>query len=197
MRPILIRVGAIPIHAYPAMLCLGLVAGVLAGSVAARRSDIDPFRVFVATFALLVPALVGARLLFVAAEWRRYRGNRRRIFNQREGGASQYGGLLLALPLSVPVLAALGLPFGAFWDVAGFTILVGMICTRAGCLLNGCCAGRPSRRWGALYLPNHAGVWTTRVPTQGLEALLAAALLAASAAAWHLMPFPGALFTCI
>jgi prolipoprotein diacylglyceryltransferase len=40
-------------------------------------------------------------------------------------------------------------------------------------------------------------VWTTRVPTQGFEALLAAVLLAASAATWHLMPFPGALFTCI
>ncbi len=197
MRPILFRLRGVPIHSYPAMLYVGFVAGVVAGNVAAHRSGIDPFRVFVATFVLSVPTLVGSRLLFVASEWRRYRGNLRRIFNRREGGASQYGGLLLVLPLSIPVLAALGLPFGAFWDVATFTILVGMICTRLGCLLNGCCAGRPSRHWGALYLPNHAGVWTTRVPTQGLEALLAAALLASSAAVWHLMPFPGALFTCI
>jgi prolipoprotein diacylglyceryltransferase len=179
------------------MLYLGLVAGVLAGNRAAHASGIDPFRVFVATFALLVPALVGARLLFVVSEWPHYRGDLRRIFTRREGGASQYGGLLLALPLSIPIIGALGLPYGAFWDVAGFTILVGMIFTRIGCLLNGCCSGRPSRTWWAIYLPNHEGMWTTRVPTQCLEALLAAALLAASAASWHLMPFPGALFACI
>ena len=107
-----------------------------------------------------------------------------------------YGGLLLAVPLSVPLLALLRLPFGAFWDVATFTILVGMAFTRVGCLLNGCCAGRPSNGWLALLLPDHRGVWKRRLPTQLLEAALAIVLLAAAVTVWNRMPFAGALFLC-
>jgi prolipoprotein diacylglyceryltransferase len=153
------------------MLYFGLVAGVVAGNAAAHASRIDAFRVFVATHILIVPALAGARLFYVATHWPVYRHDLRRIWNRGEGGFAQYGGLIVMLPLSVPVLAALQLPFGAFWDVAAFTILVGMIITRIGCLMNGCCAGRPSRMWGSVYLPNHLGVWERRIPTQCLEAV--------------------------
>ena len=114
----------------------------------------------------------------------------------REGGAAQYGGLLVVLPLSVPLLIALRLPIAAFWDVATFTILVGMIFTRVGCLLNGCCAGRPVKRWG-VCLPNHRGVWERRIPTQCLEAAWASMLLGGATAAWSRLPFPGALFLLV
>src|SRR5262252_1173754 len=73
------------------------------------------------------------------------------------GNAAAYGALALMLPLSVPVLSLLGLRLGDFWDAATFTILVGMIFTRLGCLLNGCCAGRVVKQWG-IRLPNRAGV---------------------------------------
>ena len=140
MRPVLFRCGGFAFWAYPTFLYVGLNAGVLAGNAAARASGLDPFRVFVATFLLLVPVLFGARLLYVACNWSLYRPNLRRMFRRSDGGAAQYGGLLLGAPLSVPVLALLDLPFGAFWDVAAITILVGMIFTRVGCFLNGCCA---------------------------------------------------------
>jgi len=196
MRPVMFRWRGLTIWSYPAMLYVGLVAGVVAGNVAAHAARIDAFRVFVATFLLLVPALAGARLLYVAANWSRFRGRATGIWNRREGGAAQYGGLLVTLPLSVPLLAVLRLPIGSFWDVAAFTILVGMIFTRIGCLLNGCCAGRPVRRWG-LYLPNHLGVWERRVPTQCLEAAWASVLLAGAVATWNSLPFAGALFLLV
>lgn len=193
MRPVMFRWRGLTIWSYPAMLYVGLVAGVGAGNLAAHAARIDAFRVFVATFLLLVPALAGARLLYVASNWSAFRGRTDRIWDRREGGAAQYGGLLVVLPLSIPLLIALRLPIAAFWDVATFTILVGMICTRVGCLLNGCCAGRPVKRWG-VCLPNHRGVWERRVPTQCLEAAWAAVLLGGAAAAWTRLPFPGALF---
>jgi len=197
MRPVLFRVRGVPIHAYPAMLYVGLVCGVVAGNVAAHAAGVDAFHVYAATMILIPIALLGARLLFVACHWALYRDNPGRILNRSDGGAAQYGGLILAVPLSVPLLAGLGVGFGVFWDIAAFTILVGMIFTRVGCLLNGCCSGRPSRFWGSLYLPNHAGVWAQRIPTQILEGALAAALLAAASATWRRMPFDGALFACV
>jgi prolipoprotein diacylglyceryltransferase len=186
----------VTIWSYPALLYVGLVAGVAAGNVAAHAASIDAFRTFVATFLLIVPALVGARLLYVASHWSIYRTRLGQIWNRRDGGAAQYGGILVVLPLSVPLLAALRVPLGSFWDVAAFTILVGMILTRIGCLLNGCCAGRPSKTWG-VNLPNHLGVWERRVPTQCLEGAWAAVLLACAVSGWKWLPFPGALFLSV
>lgn len=197
MRPVLFRWRGVAFGAYPTFLYFGLNAGVLAGHAAAHASGLDPFRVFAATVLLLLPALFGARLLHVACNWSAYRASPQRIFRRSEGGAAQYGGLLLGVPLSVPLLALLDLSFGAFWDVGAITILAGMILTRVGCLLNGCCAGRPSDAWFSARLPDANGVWTRRIPTQCLEALWAAALLAAAAILWRVMPFEGALFAFV
>jgi prolipoprotein diacylglyceryltransferase len=192
MRPILFRWRGFVVHSYPALLYCGLVAGIWAGHAAAQAQGIDAFRTYVATLVLIVFALIGSRLLYVASNWPFYRQNIRRILDPNEGGASMYGGFALALLLSVPLLATLSLPLGAFWDVSMITILVGMIFTRIGCLLNGCCGGRPSTNWG-VYLPNHLGVWEKRVPTQFFEGGWAALLLIFAIASRTWLPFPGAL----
>jgi phosphatidylglycerol---prolipoprotein diacylglyceryl transferase len=194
MRRVLFQWRGVTIRSYPAMLYLGLVAGVVAGNSAAHAADVDAFRAYVATLILIPAGLLGVRLLYVASHWQFYRENLQRIWNRNEGGAAQYGGLGVVLPLSVPLLAVLQLPLGAFWDVAVFTILVLMIFGRVGCLLNGCCAGRRSQTWISVYLPNHAGTWERRIPTQVLEAAWAVVLLVSAIAAWRWMPFPGALF---
>lgn len=194
MRPILFKWRSIIVQSYKAMLYLGLIAGVVGGNAAAHVAGIDAFRTFVATLVLITPALLGARLFYVSTHWKLFRHNLGSIWNQTDGGAAMYGGLPLALLVSVPLLAALRLPFGAFWDVAGITILTGMIFARVGCLLNGCCAGRVSSSWITAYLPNHAGVWERRIPTQSLEAAWALLLLVSSVAIWRWLTFPGELF---
>lgn len=185
---------SIEIYSYPAMLYLGLVFGVAAGNYAAHLANLNAARVFVGTLLLLIPSLVGARLLSVASHWEIYRRDPGRIWRRSEGGGAMYGGLPFALLISVPLLGILQVPFGAFWDVATFTILVAMIFTRLGCLLNGCCAGRATRGWFALYLPDHQGIWQRRIPTQLLEMAWTAALLVGAVALWQQMPFRGALF---
>lgn len=176
------------------MLYLGLLAGVVSGNVAAHAAGIDAFRTYVATCVLIVPGLIGARLLYVALHWRFYRENPQRIWDRTDGGAAQYGGLALILPLSLPLLRGLRLPLGAFWDIGMISILTGMIFARFGCLLNGCCAGRASESWLSVNLPNHRGVWRRRTPTQCLEAAWGGILLVSAVAVWRWLPFPGALF---
>lgn len=193
MRPVLFHWRGYRVWSYPAMLYVGCVFGIVGGNAAAHASGLDAFRVWMATFVLLGVALIGARLLFVVTHWSFFRNDLRRIWDRTEGGAAQYGGLLLAVPASWPLLSALSVPFGAFWDVGVLTILIGMIFTRMGCQLNGCCAGRPVKTFG-LILPNHRGVWQRRVPTQGLEGAFAAVLLFAGLSVWPRLPFPGALF---
>jgi prolipoprotein diacylglyceryltransferase len=107
---------------------------------------------------------------------------------------AMYGGLILAVPLSVPVLRAMDLPFAVFWDAATFTMLLGMAFTRIGCLLNGCCGGRPTSAWFALDLPGQHGIWQRRYPTQLMEMAFALTLFAAALALRSRAPFSGAIF---
>src|SRR5215208_515199 len=110
--------GRLTIHSYPAMQYIGLTLGVIASNQGAHFAGLDAFRVFVATIILLFPALAGARVLYVVSHWDLYRERRSQIWNTKRGGAAQYGGILVAVPLSFPLLADLGIPFGSFWDIA-------------------------------------------------------------------------------
>ena len=181
------------VHSYPAMLYVGIVLGIYAQLAAARSIGLDVGRTLAATLLLLTTALFGARLLHVLAHWPAYRARPARILRFAEGGASMYGGVLLAVPLSWLLLSRLALPFGAFWDTASFTMLVGMIVTRAGCFLNGCCAGRPTAGWWGVELPDYRGMWRRRIPLQALEAAWGLGVLAGACGLWNRRPFDGAL----
>jgi len=110
---------------------------------------------------------------------------------------AMYGGFILAVPLSIPLLRSLGLPFAGFWDAAVLTILLGMAFTRIGCFLNGCCGGRPSDAWFALSLPDHHGIWQRRIPTQLMEMAFALLLFGVALALRNVAPFPGAIFCLV
>ena len=193
MRRTLFRWGSISIHSYPVMLYLGIVVGIYAQLYVAYSVGLNLIRTLGATIFLLIAALLGARLFFVIRNWRVYREQPRRIWWFSEGGATMYGGLLLSLPFSIPLLAVFEIPFGRFWDVASFTMLIGMIITRFGCLLNGCCSGRPTSRWFGINLPDCEGVWRRRIPVQVFEAAWAMVVLA-GAVMLRRQPFEGALF---
>ena len=193
MRRILFHWFGKPIYSYPAMLYIGLVFGVAAGNIAAHVAQVDAFKVYIAQLILIPISIAGSRVLYVAVHWDRYGKNRQQIWDLTEGGMAQYGGLI-NVPLSIPLLAILDLPFGTFWDIGSITMMVGMIFTRFGCLLNGCCSGRPSNSWISLNLPNHMGIWERRIPTQLLEAGWATIILVVGLQIWHMLPFDGALF---
>ncbi len=194
MRRVLFHFFGIPIYSYPAMLYLGIVLGIYAELYAAESIGMPLRSTLFATLILLSLALLGARLLHVLPLWHIYSHNLKRILHFSNGGASMYGGLLVAVPASFPLLAAFDLPFGGFWDVASFTMLIGMVVTRVGCFLNGCCCGRPTLGWWGLNLPNHQGVWRKRNPMQLWEAAWGVVVLVGGTAVWSQRPFEGALF---
>jgi len=179
------------------MVYLGLCAGIIAGNWAAHAAGLNALRVYIATLILLVPALIGGRLLYAVTHWRAYRNNLSRFWRVGDGGAAMYGGLLLVLPVSIPVLAMLGLAAGDYWDAAVFTMLVAMVFGRIGCLMNGCCAGRPTQSLISMYLPNLKGDWARRIPTQCLEAVWGIVLIGFALVVRQSLPFPGALFLLV
>jgi phosphatidylglycerol---prolipoprotein diacylglyceryl transferase len=176
MRPVLFTLRGARIPSYTAMLYLGLLAGTYAAYAAGRAEGLPGDTLAPAILALLVPAVLGARVAFVIGRWPAFRHEPTRIISPREGGAVAYGALL-AVPLSFPLLLGLAIPIAPFWDAGAVGFLAAVVCLRIGCLLNGCCRGR-----------------IARMPTQALEAAWAAALLVGAAFMVGRLPFAGALF---
>lgn len=176
------------------MLYLGLVCGFYVMYAIAPSLGMSRVPASIATLVMFAPAVAGARIWFVLDHWTIYRHDPRRIWRHSDGGMTLYGGLVLALVLSPVIVAAFGLRFAAFWDGATFTILVGMIFTRIGCLLNGCCSGRRSDGRLGLWLPDHTGRWERRYPVQLLELAAAVVLLTGSAALLALSTPRGTIF---
>lgn len=187
----------IDVAAYTTMLYLGCVAGVFTGAAVAGSLGLDQTRVAMAMIVLLIPALAGARIWYIAEHWSIYRREPRRILRRSEGGSALYGGLLLSLAVSIPVLAVSAIPYWTFWDAAAFTMLVGLIFTRMGCVMNGCCAGRPTSGRLGIRLPDHRGAWERRVPTPLLEAGWAAVVLVGAAFMSANRPFAGAVLVYV
>jgi len=176
---------------YTAMLYLGCVVGIYAGTAVASAEGIAAASFALAALALLPPALIGARLLFVLQHLGQFRSAPRRIWRRTDGGSALYGGLILSVLVSVPVLAAAELPFLRFWDAAAVTMVVGLILTRFGCLARGCCAGRVTNGRVGVWLPNAHGVWARRFPTQIVEAGWGVVLLALAISARSSLPRGG------
>lgn len=185
--------GRVRVPSYLAMLYAGCLCGAVAGAAVAHAEGLDASRFALVATLLLVPALAGARLWFVLLHRELFRGAGARVWNRADGGSGLYGGLIAGVAASVPVLAIAGLPFWSFWDAASVMMLVGLIITRLGCLMNGCCSGRATDGPLGIALPDHRGEWRRRYPTPLLEAAFAAIVLAA-ALALRASAHPGELF---
>lgn len=190
-------VGTVRLPTYVVLLYLGCVVGTWAGAVAARADGLAPGRFALAVAVLLVPALAGARLWYVLGHLDVYRHEPARAWRRGEGGSALYGGLVLAVALSPPLLAALDLPFWRFWDAATVTMAIGLLATRLGCAQNGCCAGRPTDGPLGVWMPDTAGRWARRYPAPLLEAAWVLVLLVGAAAVGSDLPFAGARFTAV
>lgn len=193
----LFRVGSVQVPSYTVMLYLGCMAGTLAGGAVAGAEGLDEQRFVLATVLLLVPALIGARLLFVFGHPELFRTEPGRIWRRGEGGSALYGGLILSVAVSVPVLALADVPFARFWDAASVTMLVGLILTRFGCTMNGCCVGRETSGPLGVRLPDRQGRWKRRYPTPILEAASGALILVVVLVVRPALPFDGALFAIV
>jgi phosphatidylglycerol:prolipoprotein diacylglycerol transferase len=117
-----------------------------------RRAGIDPLHLSRLFLVILLTAVVGSRLLYVAEHAAAYAADPWRVVRLSEGGLSMYGGLGLALVASVLYARTIGVPFAVLADVCAPSLALGEALTRIGCFLNGCCFGIPSNLpWGVTF----------------------------------------------
>ncbi len=194
MRRVLFCWRGVRVWSHPFCVYAGLVLGVLAQQIAARAAGLDAARSYAVVLLLIPAALAGNRLAWVASHPAAYRAAPSSLWRRSEGGGVMYGGLPVVLLVSIPLTAALELPYWRFWDSMVFCILPAMAAGRIGCLLNGCCHGRPTDSALALRLPDTRGEWRARYPTQLFEAGIALLILAGAALIGPARQAPGVLF---
>jgi len=154
MFPILFRLGSLTIHAYGFFLILGtVVAGTLAVLKVRKEGLGIPFeRVADLFFYSVLSAIVGSRALFVLINFDVYRENPLRIFKIWEGGLVFYGGLLLAVGVSIGYMRWYRLPAWKLLDIISPFLALGLFFGRIGCFFAGCCYGKEtSLPWGVIF----------------------------------------------
>lgn len=144
MHPILFKIGPITIHTYGLMIACAFLAGIWLMSHQGKKEGLNPQLIQDLGFYLLLGAIVGSRLLFVAINYEQYLSEPWKIVYVWEGGLVFYGGLIGAMGLGFWYMKKHQLPFWTTVDLAAPSISLGQTIGRLGCFSAGCCYGRPS-----------------------------------------------------
>ena len=198
MHSIAFQIGGVAIYWYGILVAAGFLAGCWTASRRAPAGGIHSERIVDLVPWLLLGAVVGARLWYVIAYWREeFAGHPiQALFEIRSGGLVFYGGLIGA-SLAACIYARLrNLPLWKLADILSPSIPLGHAFGRVGCLMTGCCYGKPTALPWAIHFP--AEHWTGGVgvhPTQIYESLLNLCLYGGLAWLFRRKRFDGQIFS--
>lgn len=202
MHPILFDFGNFTIYSYGVLLAAAYLLGLQFALMRARARGLDAQRVMDLGIWIIISALVGAKLLLLVVDFRQFTNNPRDLLSLARSGGVFYGGLIAAVVVALLYLRRHKLPLWTTTDVFAPGIALGHIVGRLGCLLAGCCFGKPTTvPWAITFrdpaatanvgTPLGVPLHPTQLYEAGAEALILAFLLL-----WEKKgrPFPGRTF---
>jgi phosphatidylglycerol:prolipoprotein diacylglycerol transferase len=142
MYPILYRFGPVSLYTYGLMLALAFWAGISLAKKEAVRTGVDPDQITDLSFYILVAALLGARILFILTDLRRFVEDPVEIIRIWNGGLVFYGGFFGGVLAGFIFIRINRLPFWKTTDIMAPGLVLGQAIGRIGCLLAGCCYGK-------------------------------------------------------
>jgi phosphatidylglycerol:prolipoprotein diacylglycerol transferase len=144
MHPILFEIGHWPVYSYGVLLAVAYLAALQLAVVRARRAGIDPARVMDLGIYLIIAALVGAKVMLVLTDFNYFRTNPAEILSLVRAGGVFYGGLIVSFLTGLWLVRRYKLPMWSTADMYAPGIALGHIVGRLGCLMAGCCYGKPT-----------------------------------------------------
>ena len=144
MHPILFSVGDWPVYSYGVLLAAAYLIGLQLGVMRARKAGVDPARVMDLGIYLIIAALVGAKLMLIAVDWEYFKSQPRELLSLVRAGGVFYGGLIAAVAVGLWLVRRYKLPVWTTADLMAPGIALGHVVGRFGCLLAGCCYGKPT-----------------------------------------------------
>jgi phosphatidylglycerol---prolipoprotein diacylglyceryl transferase len=189
MYPRLLELGPITVYTYGVLLAAAYLLGLKLAMVRARARNLDHTRVLDLGIYIIISALLGAKLLLLVTDWRTFTSSPGELLTLVRSGGVFYGGLIVAVAVSLWYIRRVGLPLWTTCDVFAPGIALGHVIGRLGCLFAGCCYGKPtSLPWGITFTdpfaaanvgtPLNRPLHPTQLYEAGAEALILVILLA-------------------
>jgi phosphatidylglycerol---prolipoprotein diacylglyceryl transferase len=144
MFPVLFDIGPLTIHTYGVLVALGFFAGLAVTVRLARPEGIPAGSIMDMGFVILIAALVGSRAMYVLINLSFYLKNPLDAFKLWEGGLVFSGGLAASAAVMAWYIRRHGLSWWKTGDIWAPGIALGQAIGRIGCLMAGCCYGRPT-----------------------------------------------------
>ncbi|MEI7835657.1 MAG: prolipoprotein diacylglyceryl transferase family protein [Planctomycetota bacterium] len=196
MHPYLYQSQGLCVPAYPFFYGLGVaVAGVVL-AVLLRRDGYSLRRSASLFFLGALATVVGGQILYGVVRWSLVEDDIGGFLALVSGGQILYGSLLLVVPTIWLFTNLLRIRPSAAFDALAVGAALGLAIGRIGCLLGGCCHGRPcAAAWGVRY-PKMIDVEGNTVGTEPFLQHLGAGLIPPSAD-FSLPVYPVPLYECI
>ena len=158
MHPVLLEFGSFRIYSYGFMLALSFFVGIQLAARRAGKFGVKKDLLYDLSIILIIGAVVGSRMLYIVTHRDHYH-SLLDIISLWQGGATVYGGLILAIAGAVVFLRIKKIPFFKVADITAPSIALGVFITRIGCFLSGCCFGSPTSCPIGMVFPDqsHAG----------------------------------------
>lgn len=192
MHPVLVHIGPVKVFSYGVMVVLGFLSAVWWSVRSGRRRGLADDDVLDAAVWIFLPALVGARFLYVWLHRPEYTAllDLLRVW---EGGMSFHGGLFGGIAGGLLFASRRRISPWTLADVAAPGVALAYGIGRIGCLLNGCCYGVPaSVPWAMRFHEAGGGLTPPSHPTQIYSSLAGFAMFGLLAGLDRKAPFRGA-----
>ncbi len=152
MFPDLISIGPFTIHTYGFFVALGFAVGILTAVKIGKAQRIPSQQVMDMAFVMIVWAIVGSRLFYVLINLSYYKAHPLDIIKLWQGGLVFSGGLVATGVAMLWYLRRHRLSFWSTGDLWAPSLALGQAVGRIGCLMAGCCYGRPAgSSWGLVF----------------------------------------------
>jgi phosphatidylglycerol:prolipoprotein diacylglycerol transferase len=144
MHPVLFEIHGWPVYSYGVLLAAAYLVGLQLAVVRARRAGLDAQRVMDLGIYLIISALIGAKLLLLVVDFSYFKDHPGELLSLVRAGGVFYGGLAAAFVVGLLLIRRYRLPMWTTADLIAPGIALGHVVGRFGCLLAGCCYGRPT-----------------------------------------------------
>jgi phosphatidylglycerol---prolipoprotein diacylglyceryl transferase len=152
--PELLKLGPITVYTYGVLLAAAYLLGLKLAMTRAKNRGLDPNRALDLGIAIIVAALVGAKLLLILVDLDKFRQNPAEILSIVRAGGVFYGGLIAAVAVAFWYMWRHRMPLWTTCDVFAPGIALGHAVGRLGCLMAGCCYGRETHVPWAITFTN-------------------------------------------
>ena len=142
----------VTLKSYGLMMVIGFLAAVYLIRRLSRNITPDPQLITNAALYSLIGGVVGARLFYVIHYFEHFKENPASVFAIWHGGLELLGGVILAIAIILFYLLYHKLPVRQYLDILAIALMLALVFGRIGCLLNGCCFGKPTELpWGIRF----------------------------------------------